>query len=136
MSKNIDEKRMINKYINEVQSALPFSCPGRRKFIIKLKQELQDISTDNKIYDYTTLCELVGSPLTVCDNYISSISSNKIKRNKIFSVVIIIFLLILLIGGIVFIQNYYNNHPKEKGYLRVITIESEEEIVEGDENEL
>ena len=135
MSKNIDKKNMINKYINEVQSELPFSCPGRHKFIINLKQELQDISTDNKIYDYTTLCELVGSPLTVCDNYISSISS-KIKRNKIFSVVIIIFLLILLIGGIVFIQNYYNNHPKEKGYLRVITIESEEEIVEGDKNEL
>ena len=85
MNKNIDEKSMINKYINEVQSALPFSCPGRRKFIINLKQELQDISTDNKICDYTTLCELVGSPLAVCDNYISSISSNKIKRNKTFS---------------------------------------------------
>lgn len=136
MSKNIDEKNMINKYINEVQSALPFSCHGRRKFIINLKQELQDISTDNKIYDYTALCELVGSPLTVCDNYISSISSNKIKRNKIFSVVIIIFLLILLIGGIVFIQNYYNNHPKEKDYLRVITIQSEEHVVEGEEDEL
>lgn len=136
MSKNIDEKNMINKYINEVQSALPFSCPGRHKFIINLKQELQDISTDNKIYDYTTLCELVGSPLTVCDNYINSISSNKIKRNKIFSVVIIIFLLILLIGGIVFIQNYYNNHPKEKDYLRVITIQSEEHVVEGEEDEL
>ena len=131
MNKNIDEKSMmINKYINEVQSALPFSCPGRRKFIINLKQELQDISTDNKICDYTTLYELVGSPLTVCDNYISSISSNKIKRNKTFSIVIIIFMIILLIVGIVFMQNYYNNHPKEKGYLRVITIESEEEIVE------
>ena len=136
MNKNIDEKSMINKYINEVHSALPFSCPGRRKFIINLKQELQDISTDNKICDYTTLCELVGSPLAVCDNYISSISSNKIKRNKTFSIVIIIFMIILLIVGIVFMQNYYNNHPKEKGYLRVITIESEEEIVEGDENEL
>lgn len=136
MNKNIDEKSMINKYINEVQSALPFSCPGRRKFIINLKQELQDISTDNKICDYTTLCELVGSPLAVCDNYISSISSNKIKRNKTFSIVIIIFMIILLIVGIVFMRNYYNNHPKEKGYLRVITIESEEEIVEGDKNEL
>ena len=136
MNKNIDEKSMINKYINEVQSALPFSCPGRHKFIINLKQELQDISTDNKICDYTTLCELVGSPLAVCDNYISSISSNKIKRNKTFSIVIIIFMIILLIVGIVFMQNYYNNHPKEKGYLRVITIENEEEIVEGDKNEL
>ena len=47
-----------------------------------------------------------------------------------------IALIILLIGGIVFIQNYYNNHPKEKDYLRVITIQSEEHVVEGEEDEL
>lgn len=131
---NRNEKRMVNKYIREIQHLLPIIRQTEKRFLADFRQTIDDYCQTTNEISYEVLINVFGEPKDLASNYILEQEPTNLRNAirfthyiKIFTITIILsFLAIIGIRGYAEYQAFQNS---KEAYIQreVIVIEEMEE---------
>lgn len=106
--------KICKQYISEVKSFFPIMGKSEKRYVTKLKANIESYCEDEEITTKEELYEKYGLPNNVVNDYFSAADTEyivkKIKTSKYIKAFISVILIILIILTSVFCAFWYQNH--------------------------
>ncbi len=99
-------KNAMNIYVKKVKKSLPVFCPDQKKFLIGLRQELQDYVTLQSDYNLDSLCAAFGTPQNMAAQFIDTLTPAEVHASQKKRKIIVIGLILLLFSTIFILTIY------------------------------
>lgn len=106
--------KICKQYISEVKTLFPIMGKSEKRYIAKLKANIESYCEETDITTKKELYEKYGLPNNVVNDYFSAADTEyivkKIKTSKYIKAFISVILIILIIVTSVFCTFWYQNH--------------------------
>ncbi len=125
--------KVCRRYISEVKALFPIMSKNERKYIAKLKENVESYCEETGITTKEELYENYGLPKEVVNDYYSTVDMDyligKIRTSKYVKILISVIAIILIVLASVFCTFWYQNHQmalREEAVICEQVIETEE----------
>lgn len=103
--------KICKKYISEVKALFPIKGKNERKYIEKLKQNLEDYCSETTVESKEQLYKEYSTPAQVVTDYFSTVDTEylvkKVRFSKLIKWTFIIVIAIILIGASIYGTTLY-----------------------------
>lgn len=129
MEKMKQMNKICKQYISEIKAFFPIMGKDEKKYIAKLKNNIESYCDEAGIATKEELYKNYGFPNNVVNDYYSSLDTDyivkKIKLSKYIKALVSVILILLIVVTSVFCAFWYQNHQM---YLREEAIIAESVI--------